>query len=287
MSTILICGHRAYAARGLKRVLENDGHTVLEFSRGVVKREGNTITGPVAEIDKNTLFKETVDVVINFILLQNGTVEENESYIEALLRFCKSHSVKRLIQISSISSYPNGVQLIKEDTPTETRVELKGGYGIIKAAADNLLEKEKASASFNIVFVRPGYIVAADNPHPFKGIAKFFGSMLAVLIGDKKATLPCIHRDVLHLCLAEIAVQENPLPVYLLLEGDSSTKYSYFRSQSKAVVIPLPRWLFFLGADIAKTLHLFKERHVCMVKGAFKVNHFDNSLTRNKLKALR
>lgn len=287
MSTILICGHRAYAARGLKRVLENDGHTVLEFSRGVVKREGNIITGPVAEIDKNTLFKETVDVVINFILLQNGTVEENESYIEALLRFCKSHSVKRLIQISSISSYPNGVQLIKEDTPTETRVELKGGYGIIKAAADNLLEKEKASASFNIVFVRPGYIVAADNPHPFKGIAKFFGSKLAVLIGDKKATLPCIHRDVLHLCLAEIAVQENPLPVYLLLEGDSSTKYSYFRSQSKAVVIPLPRWLFFLGADIAKTLHLFKERHVCMVKGAFKVNHFDNSLTRNKLKALR
>ena len=177
--------------------------------------------------------------------------------------------------------------MIKEDTPTETRVELKGGYGIIKAAADNLLEKEKASASFNIVFVRPGYIVAADNPHPFKGIAKFFGSKLAVLIGDKKATLPCIHRDVLHLCLAEIAVQENPLPVYLLLEGDSSTKYSYFRSQSKAVVIPLPRWLFFLGADIAKTLHLFKERHVCMVKGAFKVNHFDNSLTRNKLKALR
>lgn len=287
MSTILICGHRAYAARGLKRVLENDGHTVLEFSRGVVKRDGNIITGPVAEIDKNTLFKETVDVVINFILLQNGTVEENESYIETLLRFCKSHSVKRLIQISSISSYPNGVQLIKEDTPTETRVELKGGYGIIKAAADNLLEKEKASASFNIVFVRPGYIVAADNPHPFKGIAKFFGSKLAVLIGDKKATLPCIHRDVLHLCLAEIAVQENPLPVYLLLEGDSSTKYSYFRSQSKAVVIPLPRWLFFLGADIAKTLHLFKERHVCMVKGAFKVNHFDNSLTRNKLKALR
>lgn len=287
MSTILICGHRAYAARGLKSVLENDGHTVLEFSRGKVRRDGNTITGPVAKIDENPFFKENVDAVINFILLQNGTVEDNENYISALLRFCKSRSIERLIQISSISSYPNDAPLIKEDTPTEKNVDLKGGYGIIKAAADNLLEKEKASVPFEIVFVRPGYIVAADNPHPFKGIAKFFGSKLAVLIGDKKATLPCIRREVLHLCLAEIAVQENPLPVYLLIEGDNSTKYSYFRSQSKAVIIPLPRWLFFLGADLAKALHLFTERHVCMVKGAFKVNHFDNSLTRNKLKALR
>lgn len=287
MATILICGHRAYAARGQKSVLENEGHTVLEFSRGEVRRDGNTITGPVAEMDKNPLLKENVDVVINFILLQNGTVEDNENYIRALLRFCKSHSIKRFIQISSISSYPNDAPLITENTPTEKNVELKGGYGIIKAAADNLLEKEKASVPFDIVFVRPGYIVAADNPHPFKGIAKFFGSKLAVLLGDKKSTLPCIRREVLHQCLAEIAVQENPLQVYLLVEGNNNTKYSYFRSQSKAVVIPLPRWLFFLGADIAKIVHVFKERHVRMVKGAFKVNRFDNTLSKSKLKALR
>lgn len=287
MSTILICGHRAYAARGLKSVLEKQGHTVLEFSRGEMKREGNTVTGSVVEIDKNPLFKEDVDVVINFILLQNGSVEENENYIMALLQFCERHSVKRLVQISSISSYPNDAPLIKEDTPIDKHVELKGGYGIIKTAADNLLEKEKDAEPFDIVFVRPGYIVASDNPHPFKGIAKFFGSKLAVLIGDKKATLPCIHRDMFHQCLAEIAIQDMPLCVYLLVEKNSSTKYSYFRSQSRAIVIPLPRWVFFLAADIAKSLHVFKKRHVCMVKGAFKVNRFDNSLTRNKLKALK
>lgn len=287
MSTILICGHRAYAARGLKGALESQGHTVLEFSRGEVKREGNTVIGPVAEMDRNPLLKETVDVVINFILLQNGTVEENEEYVKALLRFCKSHFIKRLIQISSISSYPNDARLINEDTPIEKNVELKGAYGVIKAAVDNLLERERKASPFDIVFVRPGYIVASDNPHPFKGIAKFFSSKLAVLIGDKKATLPCIRREVLHLCLAEIAIQNNPLQVYLLIEGNDNTKYSYFRTQSKATVIPLPRWLFFLGADIAKALHVFKERHVCMVKGAFKVNKFDNTLTKSKLKALR
>lgn len=287
MSRILICGHRAYAARGLKKVLEKQGHMVMEFSRGEVKREGNIITGPVLEMDKNPLFTEVIDVVVNFILLQQGTAKENEDYMVALLNFCKLHSVKRLIQISSISSYPNDAPLIKEDTPTEKRVELKGGYGIIKAAADKLLEMNKNKVPFDIIFVRPGYIVAPDNPHPYKGIAKFFGTKCAVLIGDKKATLPCINRDVLHECLAEISVQENPLDVYLLVEGEGGTKYSYFRTQSKAFVVPLPRWLFFFMADVAKMLHIFKERHVCMVKGAFKVNRFDNTLTKKRLKSLK
>lgn len=287
MSTILISGHRAYAALGLKKLLENEGHKVIEFSRGEVKREGNVVTGPVLGMDKNPMFIENIDVVINFILLQNGTVEENECYIRALLGFCKVHSVKRLVQISSISSYPNDAPLIKEDTPTEKRVELKGGYGIIKAAADNMLEMKRRAVGFDIVFVRPGYIVAVDNPHPFKGIAKFIGSKIAILIGDKKATLPCIRRETLHKCLAEIAVQNNPLDVYLLVEGEGGTKYSYFRTQSKAFVVPLPRWLFFFVADVAKMLHVFKERHVCMVKGAFKVNRFDNTITKKKLKSLK
>ncbi len=286
MANILICGHRAYAARGLKDVLEKQGHTVLEFSRGEQKREGNTITGTVQELDKNTMFKEDIDVVVNFIILQNATIKENEDYINALLRFCASRSVKRFIQISSISSYPNDASLITESTPTEKRVELKGNYGVIKAAVDNLLENCRRSVPFDIVFVRPGYIVAADNPHPFKGIAKFLVSKIAVLIGDKKATLPCIQRNVMHQCLAEIAVQENPLYVYLLIEKENETKYSYFRSQSNALLIPLPKCIFFIAADVAKVLHVFTERHVSMVKGVFKVNRFDNTLTKNKLKAL-
>lgn len=287
MSTILICGHRAYAARGLKNLLENEGHKVIEFSRGEVKGEGNVVTGPVLEMDKNPLFIEDIDVVINFILLQDRTVEENECYIRALLEFCKAHSVKRLVQISSISSYPNDAPIIKENTPTEKRVELKGGYGIIKAAVDNMLEMNRGAVGFDIVFVRPGYIVAVDNPHPFKGIAKFIGSKIAILIGDKKATLPCIRRETLHKCLAEIAVQDNPLDVYLLVEGNDGTKYSYFRSLSGAIVLPLPKWLFFFVADVAKVMHIFKDRHVCMIKGAFKVNMFDNSLTKRRLKSLK
>ncbi len=287
MSTILICGHRSYASRGLKNVLEAKGHKVLCFSRGDMKREQDVITGPVKELDKNPYISENIDVVINFILLQNTSAEENVAYIDSLIAFCNLKKVKRLIQISSISAYPNDAPIIKEDTPTETDLSKKGGYGIIKSSADNRLESEKRNCTFEIVFVRPGYIVADDNPHPFKGIAKFLGSNLAVLIGNKHSTLPCILRSTLHACLEEIAVQDNPLPVYLLVEGVGTTKYSYFKSQSNSAVIPLPKCFFELIANTAKCLHVIDDKTASGIKGVFKVQKFDNTQTKSKLHNLK
>lgn len=286
MATILICGHRSYAARGLEQTLKSQGHSVLCFSRGELKRDGNVITGPVYEIDKNPNFSEHVDVVINFILLHQCSVEDNEKYIKVLLRFCKNKGISRLIQISSISSYPNNLEVISENTPTEEDIYAKGPYGSIKAIADKVLEEARKNMKFEILFVRPGYIVASDNPHPYKGVAKFFTKRFAVLIGDKKATLPCIRREVLHLGLAEIIIQENPLPVYLMIEERMNTKYSYFKSQTNAFVLPIPRWLVFFIADAAKLIHVIDMRKNLTIKGVFKRNHFDNNVTKDKIKAL-
>jgi len=287
MATILICGHRSYAARGLKSELESNGHLVLEFSRGEKKRIENTITGAVVEIDKNPLVTETVDVVINFILMPEGGVESNLEYIEALLRFCSNKGVKRLIQISSISAYPNDVNIIKEDSSIELDLRKKGGYGIVKSSVDNRLNEARNSCPFDIIFVRPGYIVAEDNPHPFKGIAKFFGNKIAVLIGNKKSTLPCVLRTTFHQCLSEIITQDSPLPVYLLIEGDDTTKYSYFKTQSDACVIPLPKCVCVLMANIARTFHIISDKTASGIKGVFKVQKFDNSITKKKLYNLK
>lgn len=287
MATILICGHRSYAARGLKESLEKKGHHVLCFSRGEEKREGDIITGLVVNIVQNKHFTEPIDVVINFILIQNGDAKVNEEYMSALLLFCEKQRVKRLIQISSISSYPNDAELIEESSSTETRMDRKGHYGLIKSAADGALERAIGHTDVEIVLARPGYIVAEDNPHPFKGVAKFMGSKFAILIGNKKSTLPCIRRTTLHECLEEIATQINPLSVYLLIEGENTTKYSYFKSQSKALVLPLPKWLFFLAANIARTLHLIGDKTSSGVKGVFKVQKFNNTITKNKLHCLK
>lgn len=287
MATILICGHRSYAARGLKELLEKKGHKVLCFSRGEDKREDDVITGPVVDIVRNKHFSEPIDVVINFILIQNGDAKVNEEYMSALMLFCEKHQVKRLIQISSISSYPNDAELIEESSPTEIRMERKGHYGLIKSAADGVLERAIGHTDVEIVLARPGYIVADDNPHPFKGVAKFMGGKFAILFGNKQSTLPCILRSTLHECLEEIATQADPLPVYLLIEGEHTTKYSYFKSQSNALVMPLPRWLFVFAANTCKSLHLIGDKTASGIKGVFKVQEFDNSKTKNKIHCLK
>lgn len=287
MATILICGHRSYAARGLKELLEKKGHHVLCFSRGEEKREGDVITGPVVNIVRNKHFMEPIDVVINFILIQNGDAKVNEDYMSALLMFCEKQRVKRLIQISSISSYPNDAKLINESSPTETCMERKGHYGLIKSAADGVLERAIGHTDVEIVLARPGYIVADDNPHPFKGVAKFVDRKFAILFGNKRSTLPCILRSTLHECLEEIATQAEPLPVYLLVEGENTTKYSYFKSQSNAMIMPLPKWLFILAANTAKSLHVIGDKTASGIKGVFKVQKFDNSKTKNNLHCLK
>ena len=149
-----------------------------------------------------------------------------------------------------------------------------------------MLEEAKKNVKFEIVFVRPGYIVAADNPHPFKGVAKFFTKHFAILIGDKKVTLPCIRREVLHSGLAKIATQKFPLSVYLMVEEGENTKYSYFKSQTNAFVIPIPRWIAFSVADVAKVIHVIDRRTNLTIKGVFKRNYFDNKITKDKLKTL-
>lgn len=287
MATILICGHRSYAARGLKKELESSGHKVFEFSRGEISRDGNVITGPVMAIDQNELIDEDIDIVINFILLSRSSAEENKSYIDAMIRFCKKKRIKRMIQISSFSSYPNDAEYINETTPIEVNLDNKGGYGIAKSAADQRLEELKKHVNFEIIFARPGYIVADDNPHPFKGVAKFFGKNFAILIGNRKSTLPCINRSTLHKCLAEISIKKDCLPVYLLVEGENTTKYSYFKTLSKAKIISLHRWPFAVFTDLAKTFHLMSNKTAAGMKGVFKVQKIDNKVSKNNLQYLK
>ena len=86
-------------------------------------------------------FKSIKERDSNFIFLQNGTIKENEDDISWLLKFCEKHRVGRLIQISSISSYPNSASIISEDSRIDLNIELKGRYGQMKVAADFKLEQ--------------------------------------------------------------------------------------------------------------------------------------------------
>ena len=121
-----------------------------------MSQKGNVITGPVMEMN-NSLLGDNYDTVINFIILKGKTVNENIEYIKSLLRFCQAKHVKNLIQISSISVYPNGAAYIDEYAEIEKDYRNKGEYASIKVAVDHYL-MDNAPNEWNVIFVRPGFV---------------------------------------------------------------------------------------------------------------------------------
>ena len=144
---ILVCGHRSFAAKGLKQTLESAGHEVVCFSRGQVQSDGDVITGPVDQLHDNPHFTDQFDTVINYILLSDGSQQDNEAYLDSLVTFCEQKDVQHLIHISSISVYKAEEPLIHEGAEVEDKPERKGPYGSIKVIQDKFLETECSTPS--------------------------------------------------------------------------------------------------------------------------------------------
>lgn len=282
---ILVCGHRAYAARNFVRKLEKAGHEVWCFSRGGTAANGHVITGPVIEMDKNPfLGRLSVEVVVNFILLEDRSIDENIRYIDSICRWCEQVGVKRFVHISSISVLPNSTNLITEDTPIDDHPELKGVYGAVKIAIDNRLLQWELSSHIQVVLVRPGFITAKDKKDTLVGIAKVLPFRFAVLLGNSKSTLPIIDRNVFQSGLKNAIETDNPLKVYLLVQNGVNTKKDYLKTVIPNVkVLPLPKGLVISVTHFLKRIGIIDERKSKMTESLFKVQHFDAKKTSQKI----
>lgn len=282
MEKILICGHKSFVATGLSDLLKKEGIHHDCFSRGEMSQKGNVITGPVMEMN-NSLLGDNYDTVINFIILKGKTVNENIEYIKSLLRFCQAKHVKNLIQISSISVYPNGAAYIDEYAEIEKDYRNKGGYASIKVAVDHYL-MDNAPDELNVIFVRPGFVYTKNREISKSGILiSKFGMNL--LLGNKKTSLPLICRETLHEALVNLIKLKNKPKVCLIFNKDrvSETKYNFVRNQWDISPICLPSWFFLPIARILKFIGIFKERHYLKVIGLFKRTWYNSEATEKAL----
>ncbi len=282
MRNVLICGHRSFVATGLTQELELNGIEYDCFSRGEEKREGNIVTGDVLKMSENKWLDE-YDTVINYIILKEQSVEDNIAYIQSLLNFCKKKKVKHLLQISSISVYPNEAEVVTETSEIEKDYHNKGGYASIKVAVDHYLMEHPIDA-MTVSFIRPGYIYTKNKEISKAGILISKLGM-NVLLGDKKTTLPLICRETLHKALAKIILTEKKEPVYLLLNKDkeTGTKYNFVCHQWNVKPICLPYAPIMACVKILKGIGIFKQRHYLKFVGLFKRTWFNSEHTENIL----
>ena len=280
---VLICGQRSFVATGLVDEFEKSGIEYDCFSRGKEKRDGREVSGDVLKMADNAYLSDGYYAVINFIIIKGESVEANIEYIKSLLNFCEKKHVKHLIQISSISAYPNTAEHVDEQSPIEEHYENKGGYAGIKVAVDHYLE-EHSPKGLNVSYVRPGYIYTKNHEISKAGLViSKFG--INILFGDKKTSLPLISRHTIHKALVRIVESGVSERVYLLLNKDRAlgTKYRFVCNQWNVRPICLPYTPIITAAKILKAIGIFKERHYLKVAGLFKRTWFDSTQTERVL----
>ena len=273
MSRILLCGATSFVAAGFKEILLNEGCCVDTFGR----KNGNYL-----EIDKNQGLASEYDIVINFAVLKDQSIEENVKYLEALVKMCREHKVKKLIHFSSIMVYNRYNNEINEHTAIDSsKTTLMKGYGLIKIATDEYLNSIRNQVNFELIQVRPGFVLAPGVPCPF---IKHIVGPVNLILGNSKSTMPIVRREDIHKALLQIIKTENNLPVYLFYPNNGMTKYKYAKISKKGIVLCLPKWLFERIPYLFAKMHLLSWSLYSRFEGMFTNMKYTSTETEKKLR---
>lgn len=282
MCKILICGGNSFVAKGLYDSLKSNNYIVDTFSRGINEsRINNKITGNYINISNNSNLEDYYDIIINFSILKDDTLDNNITYIKSLLETCKRKRIKKLIHFSSIMVYNYSLNNVNETTSIETLDNtLKRGYGEIKIGVDQFLLSQKNDLPFEVVLVRPGYVLADDRPCPF---IKKLPLGLSIIKGNKKSKQPIVKREDIHKALIRIIETENNLSVYHFFPNDGMTKYKYAKNTVGGIILTMPKCIFKYIPFLFSKIGLISKSLYSRFEGMYIESNFSSKLTEEKL----
>lgn len=242
MNKVLVFGKNSFVASGIESELLKGGFDVDFFSRGSEGRKDNIIYGQSTEILKNAFFDNEYHAVINYVVLKDKDVKENIEFIQQLLEFCLAHKVKKLIHFSSIMVYDYAAKQIDESSSIEqSTATFKKGYGEIKIAVDEYLQSVKHTYPFEIILVRPGYVLDLTRSCPFvKNLPLGFN----LIKGNKKSKQPIVMKESIHKALLKILSMDTNDPVYHFFPDTDQTKYQFAKEKFGGKVLIMPELIF-------------------------------------------
>ena len=272
MKKILICGATSFVAKGFKELLIQQGFDVDTFGR----KDGSYL-----EIDKNPMLADSYEAVVNFAVLKDQNIENNVSYMKSLVEMCKQKHVKKLIHFSSIMVYSYHLGKLDENSPIDTVANtMMEGYGKIKIACDEFLNSIKQSLPFEVVMVRPGYVLADNRPAPF---IKRLPCGASVILGNKKSRQPIVKREDIHLALLKIIETDKNLPVYHLFQNNDITKYNFAKQTVGGLILVLPKLIFEGLPRLMMKMGMMKKALYSRFDGMYNYNVASSTMTESKL----
>ncbi len=290
---ILLCGHRVRLCRErIIELLRSQGHDVYTLLRGAMHVTTMPSAAPSSRCMKIRTLRDPFDIVINYILLKDETVEPNELHMDSLLKFCKQSNVKRLVHISSVSVYGGDVSYVTEDSPIEADPNKKGSYGALKVAQDQWIIKH-APPELMVTFVRPGFVLAPGLISPMIGMAAKMPWNQLLLLGAANNSLPVIRRDLLNQAVAAVVNKkpEKNGEVVLVFDTNSPSRKEWLTacctilgSGTRVVWAPKLIWFIFAaGAGTVATIMRMKLKPYKIIRNTLRTQQFNSDKTQQKL----
>jgi nucleoside-diphosphate-sugar epimerase len=283
MKKILLLGERSFAATGLYKLLVDNGYHIDCFSRGTESRKDDHVRGNVYKISQNRFLSDEYDVVINFIVIKNGSIDENIKFIKEVDRLCQQKKVSNLLQISSISVYPHRADHIDETSEIELDPSVKGNYGSVKIAVDRFLEEKKPK--YSVSYLRPGYIYTndANRASNISGIGINILNSVAIILGNKSTPLTLIERQRFHEAILRIIKSESKKKCYLLFENNNSTKKDFLKRCGYKIIIGLNSHLIISISFFLKFFGVIDRSKLQQIKSLFRKTRYSNYTTEYEL----
>ena len=177
-----------------------------------------------------------------------------------LLKKARSHGVQRFVYVSSMAVYDYGRMppgaIVDENSPLEFHPHLRNAYARSKCEAEALARGYLRASDMVLTIVRPGAVYGPGGPAHIPPAMRLIGGKVALAIGGGRRQVPLLYVEDLVDALLRIAsapmaagkiynvVSDRPLT-----EADYVSAYSQARGR-QILVIPLPRWPFFLLAHV-------------------------------------
>ena len=227
------------------------------------------------------MLADSYEAVVNFAVLKDQSIEDNVSYMKSLVEMCKQKQVKKLIHFSSIMVYSYHLGKLDENSPIDTVANtMMEGYGKIKIACDEFLNSIKQSFPFEVVMVRPGYVLADNRPAPF---IKRLPCGVSVILGNKKSRQPIVKREDIHLALLKIIETDKNLPVYHLFQNNDITKYNFAKQTVGGLILVLPKFIFEGLPRLMMKMGMMKKALYSRFDGMYNYNVASSTMTESKL----
>lgn len=281
MGQVLIFGKNSFVASGIDKYIGSNGYEIDFFSRGDEGKTDNVIYGKIENVGSNSYFAQQYDSVINYIVLKDKGVEENIEFIQTLLDFCVKYKVKKLIHFSSIMVYDYREKYVDELTLIESSIKTyKKGYGEIKIAVDEYLQSMKGRYAFEIILVRPGYVLDEIRACPF---VKKLPLGIRLIKGNRESKQPIVKKESIHRAILQILTLDKNYPVYHFFPNNDQTKYQFAKENFGGLIIPMPEIIFKVLPFILTKVGVVPKSLYSRFEGMYIKTIFSSKITEQKL----